>query len=92
MLACPYCHQPAMSQWRKSFLGPALSTPCRACGRRVSVSWLAMLGMLPPIAGVIAAVLLLRYSGLASLAALVAGIAGTFWMHAFRVPLVKRDG
>ena len=88
MLRCPHCHKPAMSQVRKSFLGPALSTSCSHCGKRVSVSWFAMLAVIPAVASIPAA----RHFGYSWQAALIilVGVGAMFAIHAFLVPLVPR--
>lgn len=44
---CPHCGKPALSPWRKSILGPARSTTCQSCGKRVSVSWGSMWSAAP---------------------------------------------
>ena len=51
---CPHCgHNPAVPLWRKSCLGPAVTTKCRACGAKVSVSWLSMLIVFPLVFAVV---------------------------------------
>ncbi len=52
-LNCPYCGHFAMSGLKKSFLGPARSVTCEACGQRVSVPWVSMALMLPFLIGMI---------------------------------------
>jgi hypothetical protein len=51
---CPYCgYSPAVPSWRKSCLGPAVATDCRACGKKVSVSRLSMLIVFPVVVAVV---------------------------------------
>lgn len=90
MRTCPYCGQEALSFWRKSFLGPARTAACGSCGRRISVAWLGILGVVPLFAGMMA----LAWSGGSWLGilALVLGVLGTFAFHEWLVPLVRRDG
>ena len=88
MLQCPYCHQHAMSYARKSFLGPAVSTSCKHCGRQVSVHWLAMLAVLPFVVS-IAVASQLGYTLSAALIVLV-GFGAMLAAHEFLVPLVPR--
>ena len=77
-----------MSWLRKSFLGPALSSPCSHCGKRVSVPWLAVGAVVPFVVGIRLAVYL-GYSWQAALVVL-AGVGAMFAVHAFLVPLVPR--
>jgi hypothetical protein len=86
---CPHCgHSPAVPLWRKSTLGPAVTTRCRACNHKVSVSWVSLLTLLPMF-GVIGLTSL--SNGIAAKAALwaVALVLGYVLQWKF-VPLVKR--
>lgn len=89
MVECPHCHQRAISQLAKLMLGPARSTRCRSCGKHVSVSWLAMLGLIPFALGAVAVL----WAGRGWLAASTIAVAMVlmFCFHAFCVPLVPRD-
>ncbi len=90
MRTCPYCNQEAFSFWRKSFLGPARTAECRSCGRKVSVSWVSLLGMVPLLAGMFA---FARLEGSPlGIAALVGGIVAVCAFHEYVSPLVGRDG
>lgn len=91
MLDCPHCGKPAMTQAQKAWLGPARSVACAACGRQVSVSWLAMLGMLTfVLLAVPAAALLLQVGWYYSVAVLLIGMAAMFVIHARLIPLSRR--
>ena len=90
MRTCPYCNQEAFSFWRKSFLGPARTAACGSCGRKVSVSWVSLLGTIPLLAGLFACALL--GGSLLGILALAAGIAALFAFHEFVAPVVGRDG
>ena len=87
MLQCPACGEPAMTVGQKLFLGPARSVACAHCGQRVSVSWTAMLAMLPFVV-MVGLTRLLSWPLLVALWLLAS--AFLFWFHAYRVPLVRR--
>jgi len=78
-----------MTQFRKSFLGPARSVACDSCGRKVSVHWLGLSIIIPLLVGIFLKPILLPawYAYLP----LAAGIVATFAMQAFLIPLVPRD-
>ncbi len=90
MRTCPYCGQEALSVVRKSVLGPARSTPCKSCGKRISVHPRSLWAVMPFLAG-IAVAIYLEASPL-GIAALVAGAIGMFALHEYAIPLVGRDG
>ena len=48
---CPHCGKSGISVMRKMFLGPALTATCKACGKTVGVSYMAMLAIIPFLAG-----------------------------------------
>jgi len=79
-----------MTQRHKSFLGPARSVACQACGKRVSVHWASIFSIIPLIAGGIGAMLVAPSAWAA--VPLLAGAIGMFALHAYVVPLVPRDG
>lgn len=90
MTECPYCHQKAMSQLGKACLGPARTTTCRSCGKRISVSWKTMLELVPfAIGGLLIPVLSPAWYAYVPV---VLGAAIMFLIHARCIPLVKRDG
>jgi RNA polymerase subunit RPABC4/transcription elongation factor Spt4 len=65
--ACPHCgSNPAVSFWRKSCLGPAVTTKCRACKKKVSVSWASLLVVIPIVAGIACAPTLATKIGVGS--------------------------
>ena len=88
MVTCPHCKQQAMSQLRKSFLGPVFSTSCQSCGKRVSVSWAALLAPVPFLLSMALAFWL--WPSPSALVLPVVGIAAMFVIHAKLVPLVPR--
>ena len=90
MRTCPYCGQEAMSFKRKSFLGPARTAACGSCGRRISVSWVGLLGFAPLFAGMLG-MIYFEGSWLGMFAAAV-GVVAMFAFHEWLVPLVRRDG
>jgi hypothetical protein len=53
-LECPHCGQRALPVWRKLLLGPAVSATCKVCGKKISVSSLALLVFLPFAAALVA--------------------------------------
>lgn len=88
MLKCPHCNQQAMTQFRKSYLGPAVSTSCKSCGKKISVSWFAVLAAVPfPLGMALAA---WTAPSLLAIPIFLAGLAAMFVLHAKCVPLVKR--
>ena len=91
MTTCPHCNKPAMSQLRKSFLGPLLSAQCKACGKRISVPTAAVLAVTPFLFSIILAGLLAPRDWQFSALSLSLGIAAMAAIHAFLVPLVPRD-
>jgi hypothetical protein len=91
MTECPYCHRRAMSQLRKSFLGPALSASCISCGKTVSVPLAAMLAVTPFLFSMVLAELLAPDGWQFAALSLLIGISSMAAIHAFLVPLVPRD-
>jgi len=89
MRTCPYCGQQALTGWLKTTLGPLNSLPCQSCGKRVSVSPLSVLAVVPLLLG-IGAVWYFRASPL-GIAALIVGALAMFAIHEYAVPLVRRD-
>ena len=89
--SCPHCgHTPSVPFWRKSCLGPAVTTDCRACHKKVSVAWSSLLVLIPMFAA-------MSLAPFASSVALKAGI----WAAALvigcyvqwkSVPLVQKRG
>ena len=87
MRTCPYCGQEAMSAFRKATVGVMRVVKCQACGKRVSVSWLSLLGLAALLLGGVGAALIGYPAGLV---ALVAGGVAMFLIHE-AVPVVGRD-
>jgi len=79
-----------MSQLRKSFLGPALSAHCKACGKRVSVPQAAVLAVTPFLFSIVLAGLLAPHGWQFSALSLLAGFLAMSAIHALLVPLVPR--
>ena len=88
MRTCPYCGKEAFGALRKATLGPARSARCQSCGRRVSVGPVALLAVIPFLAGIWAAWYLRSPIGIAALA--VAAVL-MFVIHEYAIPLVPRD-
>lgn len=86
---CPHCGKPALSFWKKSTLGPARSTPCQSCGKRISVSWNALLASAPILIAV-AAPILSPMSGTASMLLLAVAFVLSMTLHWYWVRLVAR--
>ena len=90
MLACPWCDAPAMTNWRKAFLGPGRSIPCRRCQGRVSVSWRAMVAIVP-FAVAMALVMILILAGAPEFSPPAILIGYALWVVGhLRCPLVRR--
>jgi hypothetical protein len=85
-LTCPHCGKPAMTAWRKIWLGPLLHAHCTSCHRPVGVSWWAMLTIVP---FVICALLAIGPIGFATVAKFFVGIAAMFYAHLCWVPLTQ---
>ena len=54
-LDCPHCGRPAISAWRRMWLGPAVPAKCQACGKKVWVSYRSMVAIIPFVAAIVAA-------------------------------------
>jgi hypothetical protein len=78
-----------MTHIRKAFLGQAWAVPCRSCGKRVSVHLAGIVVALPLAAGVLLAI----YFGPSSvgIVSFALGAIVMLAIHAFMVPLVRRD-
>lgn len=80
-----------MSQLRKSFLGPALSAHCKACGKLLSVPPAAMLAVTPFLFSIFLADFLAPSGWPFSALSLALGFFSMAAIHAFLFPLVPRD-
>jgi len=87
-MSCPYCHQRAMSIWRKCVLGPETSVPCLSCQRKVGIPWAAVAAAVPIALGILAAV---RLPVPWSIGSLAAGTLAYIALQQFLVPIVGRD-
>lgn len=87
-LRCPHCGNVAMSYLTKSMVGPARSVPCRACGRAVSVPWLAVAAVVPLVLGMCAAMEF--WPAPVSWVFPVVGFGITAAVHTSWVPLASR--
>ncbi|HET6586620.1 MAG TPA: hypothetical protein VFG67_02470 [Oleiagrimonas sp.] len=78
-----------MSYARKSCLGPALSVACKHCGKQVSVSWFAVLALIP----FFVCMLFAEHVGhwLPAALILLADSGAMLAVHEWLVPLVPRD-
>jgi hypothetical protein len=88
VIACPNCGNETISAWRKFSLGPAISTRCKQCGAKVSVSWRSLLGLLPLLLSFFVATHLGNFWGVV---AAVAAFAFYAVYHQFYVPLVRKS-
>ena len=85
MPTCPYCHDRAMSFWRKCVIGPDAAVACASCGREVTVPWLAVLAAVPVALGLVAAVRLPMPFAVGGAAA---GIVAYLLLQRFAIPLI----
>jgi predicted RNA-binding Zn-ribbon protein involved in translation (DUF1610 family) len=87
-LECPHCGRPGISRMRKILLGPVTSTTCKACGEKLSVSYLSVLFLVPFFAAMVWWALAVEpFWGLAA----VCGGALAFGVISFlSMPLQKR--
>lgn len=91
MTQCPWCNEKALTQFRKAFLGPALSTRCQNCGKSISVSWLTLFMAFPGTIGVLAGgYLAVNDQSAAAAIVFTLMFAASFSFHAFLVPLTRR--
>jgi len=87
MFACPHCHAPSMSFWRKLSLGAGRSVSCASCGNGMAVSWWSFVAFLP------FSVSFFTYGRLPWGWAIVCTVAGLVFYalaHTFLVPLIRR--
>ena len=89
MRTCPYCGQQALTARQKSTLGPVRSVSCQSCGKRVSVSPVGVLAVVPFLIGI--GVAWYFEASPLGIAALVLGAVAMFAVHEYAVPLVRRD-
>ncbi len=77
-----------MSNWRKMTVGPARSVACGNCGGSVSVSWSAMLGLVPFLLAIVAG----PYTGAFAISAalFVVGALAMVLVHLYWVSIVPR--
>lgn len=85
--ACPHCGKPALSFWRRQWLG-RIATPCRSCGKPISMGPWSWLAVLPFVAAIIVANHVAETWGAKALW-WTAGFVLMSAVHA-RLPLVKR--
>ena len=90
MQKCPHCGEAGITTLRKQFLGPATSTKCKICGKRVSVPFWSLVGVLPFIVSIPLVSILLSEEAL--LAYVLGGLTMcvAFVVLNGYVPLVKR--
>ena len=86
---CPHCDESCVSNWRKLVLLPGAKTPCRSCGKLVSVPIYALVSIFPLMFAVMIfqapeGAIALR----ASVAAVLTGMAAYY--QVFLLPLVAR--
>jgi DNA-directed RNA polymerase subunit RPC12/RpoP len=88
-LTCPYCSGQAMTLARKMWLGPATSTACKNCGKKVSVPFSAMVEVVPFGAAILAAPFLGSISG--AVVVVITGLAAMTAIHLYLVPVAPRS-
>jgi hypothetical protein len=76
-----------MSYLRKLCLGPVRTETCRQCGHEVSVSWLALLAVVPFLLSLLLAG---HWGYFVVVPVVLAGFAGMSLIHLFLIPLVPR--
>jgi len=94
MFECPICHNPGIPTWRKFFLGPAVHTKCRQCGRKVGVPYSSMFAVLPFIISILISLyifLYTEYSFLWIILVNIMGISIMFILHWKWVPLIPKE-
>lgn len=87
-LTCPRCAKPALSAMRKLWLAPAKPIPCRACGKRVGISYAAGWAVLPFLACIVFTPVV--EPAAAKIALWIIGFAAMTAVHLFCVPLKPR--
>jgi DNA-directed RNA polymerase subunit RPC12/RpoP len=90
VVACPYCHQPAMTIWEKLKTGPRHELACRSCGRKISVSKSAILAVIVPVT-IGAFVAHTSASLTLGAGAILTGGAVAILVYIFSIPIVGRD-
>ena len=87
---CPHCDGPCVTNWRKLVLLPGATTPCRSCGKPVSVPLFAVVSIFPLL---MAYLLIFKVpeGALAMRAAIAAVLVGmAAYYQVFLLPLVAR--
>ena len=87
-LNCPHCGKPAISVMRKMWLGPAGRATCKACGKKVSVPYMAMLAVLPVVPAIFGSALVEPFALKAAL--WIGGFVAMAVIHMRWVPLGPR--
>ena len=96
MYACPHCGQPGITRRRKSWLGPAIPTHCRACGKAVGVPYgKSFIANIPLFAGMILSYWLVVqfetiWSICVSVPIVAVGFAISLVIYLRWVPLIRR--
>jgi endogenous inhibitor of DNA gyrase (YacG/DUF329 family) len=87
-LDCPHCGKQGITLTRKIWLGPAARATCRACGKKVSVPYTAMLAHVPFVAAILFAPVAEPFW--LKVALLAGGFTLMSVVHMRWVPLAKR--
>ena len=87
---CPHCDQPCVTNWRKLFLLPGIATPCRSCGKQVSVPAFALVSVFPLLMAYL--IVFKAPAGDLAMRATVAGVLTGFaaYYQVYLLPLVAR--
>lgn len=87
---CPYCEKSCVSNARKLFLLPGMTTPCRSCNERVSVPIYALVSVFP----LMMAYMIVVYApeGALGMRLGIAGVLAGFaaYYQVYLLPLVAR--
>ena len=89
MYLCPHCNKPGIHILRKACLGPALSTKCRECGKKVGVPYKQAYLAMAPFAIPILLTSFLDWSSLTISIWVIAFFISEFFYLKF-VPLIKK--
>lgn len=88
MYQCPHCGKPAISIFRKTFLGPGAPVPCQSCQKEVKINFQDWLKAALPGAALMIAALFFD-SNLMVYGLSMMGLGLMIGLHLLRVPLVK---
>ena len=87
---CPHCEESCVSNLRKLFLLPGMTTPCRSCGQAVSVPAFALVSVFPLLMAYM--IIFKAPGGELAMRAIVGGVLVAFaaYYQVYLLPLVAR--